>query len=141
MVGRSIDQTGAPPPLRSPPSLGPRPAGGAVGGWVCDWQGWAGRVTAGAREPESGGAGGGAEPAGARSCLASRLLRPPSSTRPSWRDGNFPAATRRLRDSAASQPWPWAARAPEPLGWQRPAARPARRGKSWWPRLRWRGPG
>lgn len=127
-MGRSIDQTGAPPPLRSPPSLGPRPAGGAVGGWACDWQSWAGRVAAGAREPESGGAGGGAEPAGARSCLASRLLRPPSSTRLSWRDGNFPAATRRLRDSATP---PLRNPGPGPLGlrslWDGSAQRPGPR--------------
>lgn len=35
------------PRLRWVPGL----AGGAVGGWACDWQGWAGRVAAGAREP------------------------------------------------------------------------------------------
>lgn len=70
----SIGLTGAPPPLPSRPPLGAGLAGGAAGGWACDWPGWAGRVAGGAREPEHRGAGGGAEPAAARSCRSAACL-------------------------------------------------------------------
>lgn len=90
----SIGQTGAPPPRSSRPAPGARGAGGAAGGWACDWPGWAGRVAGGAREPEPRGAGRGAEPARARSCPARRLLGPRCCARPGRSYGNFPATWR-----------------------------------------------
>lgn len=89
----SIDQTGAPPPLPSTPLLGPRPGGRSCRrlGLGLAGPGWPGGR--GVREPESRGAGGGAEPTGARSCRT-------CFGRPSWRHGNFPATALGPRDPA-----------------------------------------